>query len=108
MAKISGAHKLPLYIMVEKNPKKIHAHSLDGYMNHYPAGGSYKQLDHYRQILITGQFKMYDYMFQKKMKENQINLNVEHYGQDSPPLYPTQNLRDLPIALITGTGDRLC
>lgn len=34
-----------------------------GKINHfkfYPAGGCYQQIDHFRQLLVTGEFKKYD------------------------------------------------
>ena len=48
---------------------------------------------------------MYDYDFGKQNAKEEDSENVRRYGQPKPPLYPIENVRDLPIALICGLHD---
>lgn len=50
-------------MVIEDHPEDVTKEALNNYTNHFPAGGSYKQLEHYRQVMVTKEFKMYDYMF---------------------------------------------
>lgn len=81
--------------------------ALDNYTGHFPAGGSFKQVDHYRQIMLTKEFKMYDYNFQHS-ETRYRDENMQRYGTSTPPFYPTENIQALPIVLVCGKGDKLC
>lgn len=66
---INGATKaMPLKLLVEELPQYVSDESIESIAGHYPSGGSFKQLDHFRQIMLTGEFKMYDYDFENEKK----------------------------------------
>ena len=54
------------------------------YGGHFPAGASFKQVEHYRQIMLTGEFKMFDYDFmeyrnypkESQMKKENSKLQI--------------------------------
>ncbi|KAE8739883.1 hypothetical protein FOCC_FOCC014607 [Frankliniella occidentalis] len=64
-------------------------------IGHYPAGSSLGQLLHYLQIMVTGEFKKYDY----GEKENLIR-----YRQPKPPEYQLGNVV-APVYLNYAEGD---
>ncbi|XP_034241809.1 lipase 3-like [Thrips palmi] len=64
---------------------------------HYPSGASFGQLLHYVQILVSGEFKMFDYGPRE---------NLARYGQTTPPFYALSNVR-APIYLNYAEGDPL-
>ena len=49
---------------------------------------------------------MYDYDFDKKGIFESENMLV--YGEKVPPIYPLNDLKNLPILLVCGKTDRLC
>ena len=78
---------------------------------HYPAGGSFKQLEHYRQIYISKKFQMFDYDFkdiQTKPKYKIESINMKKYGTFYPPEYPIMSIQDFNIALVCGKNDSIC
>ena len=50
------------------------------YLGHVPAGGSFQQVDHFRQIMLTGEFKMYDHEFGNPDVNEEDSENVRRYG----------------------------
>ena len=46
-------------------------------MGHFPAGASVKSIDHYSQLITSKHLQEFDYGKKK---------NIEHYGQEKPPL----------------------
>ncbi|KAK3910522.1 Lipase 3 [Frankliniella fusca] len=64
-------------------------------VGHFPAGSSLGQLTHYLQVMVTGEFKKYDY----GEKENLIR-----YGQPKPPEYNLNNVV-APVYLNYAEGD---
>lgn len=85
--------------MSDSEPQLIDTYALEAYLKFFPAGSSYKCLDHYRQVLITDEFKKFDY----KTPE----LNQKKYGQDTPPFYEWEKISGFKIALICGKSDLL-
>ena len=65
---------------------------------HFPSGTSLKCLDHYGQIMTSGEFRRYDYG----------NNNYEFYGQSDPPTIELSNIKgEIPIAMFVGKADEL-
>ena len=85
-------------MLSDDDPKKINQSGLEMYMGHFPAGTSYKCLDHYRQLLLTDCFQKYDYGLEK---------NLSLYGSETPPLIDLQSFSGLPIAMLCGKTDKL-
>ncbi|KAA0187244.1 hypothetical protein HAZT_HAZT009873 [Hyalella azteca] len=63
-----------------------------------PSGASLHTLLHYAQLVLSGDFRMFDYGTHAN--------NQAHYGQRTPPKYEPKKLK-LPIALFSGAGDYL-
>lgn len=65
-------------------------------VRHEPGGTSFQNLEHWFQMMKTGEFKMYDFGSAEK--------NFEKYGQEVPPFYDTEemadNIRQIPTLLI--------
>jgi len=96
--KLTGNGKLGLSSLSDANTKLLSKKGLETYMGHFPAGASFKQVNHFRQLVIAKKFQQYDYGPDK---------NTELYGQSSPPLYDMGKIRDVPIALFCGSNDLL-
>ncbi|XP_072399740.1 lipase 3-like isoform X2 [Diabrotica undecimpunctata] len=58
---------------------------------------SLKQILHYAQLILSGNFQKYDYG---------PKVNKEKYNISSPPLYNIQNIK-YPVALFSGKTDKL-
>jgi len=63
--------------------------------------------------MITGEMKMFDYEFSTGSKSDitkkkATQLNTKIYGAPTPPLYPLENLKDLPVMIVCGRNDKLC
>ncbi|KAH8234350.1 hypothetical protein KR038_008088, partial [Drosophila bunnanda] len=63
-----------------------------------PAGMSRRQLQHFGQLINSGQFQQYDY--------HSPRLNALRYGQTTPPSYQLANVR-LQLQIFHGTRDVL-
>lgn len=66
-------------------------------MGHTPAGASAKQVAHYGQGVLTGEFRQFDYGTQG---------NLQTYGVATPPDYPLQKITT-PISLFYSDADWL-
>ncbi|XP_047505093.1 lipase 1-like [Pieris napi] len=64
--------------------------------NHFPSGSSFKQIQHFAQLVLSGDFRQFDY----KVK------NIEKYGSLTPPSYPVEKIT-APVAIFYGEGDWL-
>lgn len=74
--------------------------TLANYGGQFPAGTSFKSFDHFRQIHLSKEFKMYDY--------GSPEANGKQYGgQAVPPSYPIERIKDFPIAMFVGKTDML-
>ena len=70
-------------------------------MKFFPAGASFRQINHLKQLLHSGVFKHYDF-------ENE-ELNQEAYGQAIPPEFDFSIMKgfNFDISLICGEDDML-
>ncbi|KOB73727.1 Lipase 3 [Operophtera brumata] len=66
-------------------------------MGHTPAGASAKQVAHYGQGVLTGEFRHFDYG---------TAGNLERYGTETPPSYALENIV-APISLFYSDADWL-
>ena len=85
--------------MADSKPELM---SKKGYANYgklFPAGTSVQCLEHFQQLIISGEFKKFDYGNKEK--------NLEKHGQEKPPLYEISNIKDFPIMLVCGKTDLL-
>ena len=77
--------------------------SLDNYqrydvlIGHDPSGTSSQNMFHWRQILLSGEWKMYDYGQKQNMKR---------YKQKTPPYWDISNIKK-PLHLYAGNSDLL-
>ena len=68
------------------------------YGGHFPAGASFKQVEHYRQVMLTGEFKMFDYDFMEyrnypkehKIKKESSKLRTSSSSSDNLQLSTLQ------------------
>jgi len=54
--KIVGNGKFGLSYLSDSDPKLISKKGLETYMGHFPAGGSFKQCNHFRQLILAKKF----------------------------------------------------
>ena len=55
---------------------------------HFPCGGNYRQIEHFRQIYLTKKFRMYDNDFGKISTQPFDTRNYLIYGNEFPPQFP--------------------
>lgn len=67
-------------------------------IGHDPAGTSIMNMAHWKQMLDSKNFGMYDYGSAKE--------NIVHYGQATPPLFDVTKIR-VPVRLFAGSSDLL-
>mmetsp|Transcript_10513 Transcript_10513/g.17619 ORF Transcript_10513/g.17619 Transcript_10513/m.17619 type:complete len:211 (-) Transcript_10513:359-991(-) len=84
-ANSSFTQNFPTQIIAENYPESVNPLAVINFGGVYPAGGSFKQIDHFRQLMVTGELKMYDYDFstgskaqKDKVKERRRNFKI--YG----------------------------
>ncbi|XP_047505130.1 lipase 3-like [Pieris napi] len=65
--------------------------------NHFPSGSSFKQIQHFAQLALSGDFRQFDYELK----------NFKKYGSLAPPSYPVEKIT-APVAIFYGEGDWLC
>ena len=83
----------------DDKPELISPKGLENLAKFFPAGCSYQQLNHFRQISLSGDFQKYDYGSEE--------LNIEMYGQAVPPMYNLDNISGFNITLVCGKTDHL-
>eukprot|EP00347_Sterkiella_histriomuscorum_P016715 403352128 len=68
------------------------------FLTHLPSGAGYRNFIHYAQIIRSNRFQRFDWGAAK---------NQQVYNSTIPPLYPLENLKTIPIALLGGTLDEM-
>ena len=100
MAALETTNHLSVRYTSDCQPELTSSKALINYGGHFPAGSSYKSMMHFLQIYKSHEFKMFDY--------GTPHLNSKMYGgQEKPPIYPIDRIKDFPIALIYGKSDTL-
>ncbi|XP_075260479.1 lipase member J-like [Convolutriloba macropyga] len=69
----------------------------DVFYSHFPAGTSLQDVNHWAQMIHSGDTQMYDYGWHD---------NKKHYGQHTAPIYNISTL-DIPVSLFSGGRDWL-
>ena len=83
-------------ISIANSPYEAYSEDLSLFYHNFPAGSSIQNLLYWRQLLTVGsQFQMYDYG---------EKLNDIKYGQKTPPLYKSENIREA-VHFFVGLGD---
>uniref|UniRef100_UPI00358E624E lysosomal acid lipase/cholesteryl ester hydrolase-like n=1 Tax=Myxine glutinosa TaxID=7769 RepID=UPI00358E624E len=80
------------------NEKNLNLSQIPVYTSHCPAGTSVQNMRHWRQAVLSGKFKAYDY--------GSAEMNGKHYNQPQPPPYLVKNMK-VPIAVWSGGQDWL-
>lgn len=81
------------------SPMNFNFSALPQLVRHFPAGTSTKDLGHFQQQIALQSFRMYDYGAEG---------NLQHYGQDTPPLYDLSSIpATYPLAVYYGDNDLL-
>ena len=68
------------------------------FLTHLPSGAGWRNFVHYAQIITSNRFQRYDYG---------EAANIEKYNTGVPPLYPMENFKNIPIALLGGLLDEM-
>jgi len=87
-----------LELFLDLDPNVDNLDRLTTYLSMLPSGAGYKSFAHYAQFINSKKFQRYDYG---------AKMNVEIYGQSTPPIYDLNNIINFPIALFGGSGDEL-
>lgn len=82
---------------MDADPSQDNYQRYDVLVGHDPSGTSSQNMFHWKQMLITGEFKKYDYG---------ATENLKRYGQRIPPLWNLTNIRR-PLNLFAGDEDLL-
>ena len=69
---------------------------METYLGHFPAGTSFRCVDHFRQMTLAKKFQKYDFGLEE---------NVIKYEQETPPEFDLGNIKKAPIALFCGSDD---
>ncbi|XP_017877436.1 lipase 3-like [Ceratina calcarata] len=86
-----------LFLLVGFDDTQFDYQLMPKFLNHFPAGGSTKQLEHYGQSINSGDFRQYDYGKDK---------NLKIYNSIEPPKYNISRIIT-PIAMFWGENDWL-
>jgi len=86
-----------LRLISDTKPEFDNVDRMDVVLGHFPAGTSLQNMLYWNQMLVSKDFKMYDFG-----KDG----NMKHYGTQTPPVY---NLGDInvPVYLFAGKYDEL-
>jgi len=69
---------------------------METYLGHFPAGTSFRCVDHFRQMTLSKKFQKFDFGLEE---------NVIKYEQETPPEYDFGNIKKASIALFCGSLD---
>ncbi|KAK3875749.1 hypothetical protein Pcinc_019388 [Petrolisthes cinctipes] len=86
-----------LFLIGGPDADELNKEYLPVILAHTPAGSSVHTINHYAQGMISGKFQKYDYG---------LVGNLNHYGQNTPPLYSLANVT-APVGLFWGNTDWL-
>lgn len=83
------------FLLVGPDASELNKEYLPSILAHTPAGTSVHAVNHYGQVVMSGEFMKYDYG---------LLGNLNHYGQNTPPLYNLSNVT-LPVGLFHSDND---
>ena len=90
--------------MSDQDTSYIDKAGLQKYLEFFPAGCSFKSLDHFRQLIVSGKFAQYHYDTEK---ENKDKYGLFYEMEKEPPQYDLSKIQGIKISLICGKGDLL-
>lgn len=96
--KVTGLGSFGVGLFSDEDPSMISEQGLESFLGHFPAGTSYRCINHFRQLMLSGEFRKYDFG---------IEENFERYKQTFPPSYDLSKIKDVPIAMLCGARDQL-
>lgn len=96
--KITGIHNVAIACFSDEDTSLISPTGLETFMGHYPAGTSFRSINHFKQILNQKKFQKYDFGKEENLKK---------YNQEEPPEYDLTKVKGVPIALFCGLKDQL-
>lgn len=76
----------------DTDSKNISQTGFETYCGHYPAGTSFRCIEHFRQMIKAKKYQKYDFGEE----------NVIKYNSFEPPEFNLTNIVDMPIALFCG------
>lgn len=88
-----------LSLMSDEVPAQIDPNGKANAFKFYPSGASFRQLDHFKQMCVSGEFKKYDFGSEEE--------NVQRYGTPTPPHYDIKEIAGLNLCLVCGKKDLL-
>ena len=97
-----GIGSLPqriLKLYTDEVPELLDEKGLCNYLKFYPAGASFQNIHHMKQMIESDEFKKYDYGTDAK--------NLKMYGQIEPPMYDIEKVKDFDIIMVFGKTDKL-
>lgn len=59
---------LGIKLLSDDDTKEINTISLESFMAHFPAGTSYKSINHFKQVMKSKKFERYDYGKEENLK----------------------------------------
>ncbi|XP_069194758.1 lipase 3 [Procambarus clarkii] len=86
-----------LFLICGPDPAELNKEWLPSLISHTPAGTSVHTVNHYAQLILSGNFSKYDYG---------LIGNLNHYGQQEPPLYDLTHIT-APVGLFWSDNDWL-
>ena len=96
--KVTGLANFGVGLISDDDPNAISQKAMETYLGHFPAGTSFRCVDHFRQMTLAKQFQRYDYGLEE---------NVIKYEQETPPAFDLSAIKKAPIALFCGSLDQL-
>jgi len=102
--KMTGIGNISMSKAIDRNPhKNMSPFGTQTIIGHTPCGVSFRSLDHFRQICVSGKFASYDFGAIRNAKEYPEHHNVYL----PPPQFDLSTLSNLPIVLLCGKEDLL-
>jgi len=59
--KVSGIPKLGIGLFADDDPTMVSEKGIETFLGHFPAGTSYRCVNHFRQLMLSGDFRKYDF-----------------------------------------------
>lgn len=96
--KLIGQGQIGLKYLADGDPKQLSQPALETFYGHFPAGTSFRCVNHFKQCIVSKNFQSYDFG---------VEENLARYGQQQPPILDVNKIKDFPIALFGGETDML-
>jgi lysosomal acid lipase/cholesteryl ester hydrolase len=87
---------LGIRLGADEHPEYLSERGREVFLGHFPSGTSFRCGNHFRQLILSGNFHKYNFGFEE---------NFKRYGSMEPPIYDLGKITKVPLALFCGTGD---